>query len=105
MQTARVKLASTDIKKLDALALEIKGIAEKFGASVSGPIPLPTKKMKVVVRKSPSGAGTATFDRWEMRVHKRVVEVGMNERALRQIMRVEVPEEVNIEIELREKVS
>ena len=102
MQTARVKLSSVDIHKIDALALEIKDIANKFGASVAGPIPLPTKRMKVVTRKNPSGNGTAVFDRWEMRVHKRVVEVGMNERALRQIMRVEVPEEVNIEIELRE---
>ena len=102
MQTARVKLSSVDIHKIDALALEIKDIANKFGASVAGPIPLPTKRMKVVTRKNPSGNGTAVFDRWEMRVHKRVVEVGMNERALRQIMRVEVPDEVNIEIELRE---
>lgn len=102
MQTARVKLTSTNFQELERLAHEIKEIALKFGANVSGPVPLPTKKMKLVVRKAVSGQGTSTFDRWEMRVHKRVVDVGMNERALRHIMRVEVPDDVNIEIELRE---
>ncbi|MCK4555648.1 MAG: 30S ribosomal protein S10, partial [Candidatus Aenigmarchaeota archaeon] len=46
--------------------------------------------------------GTETYEKWELHVHKRVVDVGMNERALRQIMRVDVPDSVNIEIELKE---
>ena len=102
MQTARVKISSTDFKELEELAKQIKEIAVKFGASVAGPIPLPTKKLKVTTRKSPSGSGTATFEKWEMRVHKRVIDIGMNERALRHIMRIEVPDSINIEIELRE---
>ncbi|MBU4245589.1 MAG: 30S ribosomal protein S10 [Nanoarchaeota archaeon] len=102
MQIARIRVASTDYKKLEELVHSIKDTAQKFGASVTGPMPLPTKKLKIVTRKSPSGSGAATFERWEMRVHKRVIDVGINERALRQIMRVEVPEGVNIEIELKE---
>ena len=102
MQVARIKVASTDYKKLEALVHDIKDTAQKFGASVTGPVPLPTKKLKITTRKSPSGSGTATFERWEMRVHKRVLDIGVNERALRHIMRVEVPEGVNIEIELKD---
>ena len=102
MQTARIKISSTDYKELEELAKEIKEIAIKFGASVSGPIPLPTKKLKITTRKAVSGDGTETVEKWEMRVHKRVVDIGMNERALRQIMRIEVPDTINIEIELRE---
>ena len=102
MQIARVKLSSTDYKKLEKVAQEIKEIAERFGTSVSGPIPLPTKKLKVTTRKAPSGDGTETYEKWEMRIHKRILDIGMNERALRQIMRVEVPDGVNIEIELKD---
>ena|SRR3989338_3150968 len=102
MQKARVKLISTDRQKLDALAKEIVETSRKYNAEVSGPIPLPTKIMKVTVRKSPSGEGSASFDRWEMRVHKRVIDVGQSERALRQIMRVHIPEGVNIEVSLIE---
>lgn len=100
MQKARVRLTSTDMQKLDGIAREIVDIGKKFHADVAGPIPLPTKKMKITVRKSPDGEGSATFERWEMRVHKRIIDIGQNERALRQIMRIHVPDGVNIEVEL-----
>ena len=51
-------------------------------------------------RKSPCGDGTATWERYEMRVHKRLIDVGLDERTLRLIMRVPIPEGLNIEIEM-----
>ncbi len=106
MQIARIKLSGADPKQLDDICRQIKEIAEKSGTSVSGPIPLPTKKLKVTTLKTPCGDGTghgnATWDKWEMRIHKRVVDVGANERALRQIMRVQIPENVQIEIDLKD---
>ena len=68
---------------------------------MSGPIPLPTKKLRVPVRKGPSGEGSGTYDRWEMRIHKRLIYLDSDERALRQLMRIQVPDGVNIEIILR----
>lgn len=100
MQKARVKLASTDINKINSTCDYIKGIVEKTGVDMSGPVPLPTKKLKVTTRKSPCGDGTATWDRYEMRVHKRLIDLGVDERALRLIMRVPIPEGLNIEIEM-----
>ncbi len=103
MQVARVKLSSMDHKKLDEVANQIKEIAEKFGASVSGPIPLPTKILRITTRKAVSGRGAETYEKWQMRIHKRVLDIGLNERALRHIMRIEVPDGVHIEIELKER--
>ena len=103
MQIARVKLSSPSHEKVDEVARQIKEIAEKFGAAVSGPIPLPTKRLKIVTRKSPCGRGSETYERWEMRIHKRVLDITVNDRALRHIMRVEVPDGVHVEIELKEK--
>ncbi len=105
-QKARIKLSSTDTGKLDTICKELKGITEKFGVVMKGPIPLPTKHLKVTTMKTPCGDGTghgnATWDRWEMRVHKRVVDVSADERTLRQIMRVQVPDGVQISIELKD---
>jgi small subunit ribosomal protein S10 len=105
-QRARIKLTGTDHKILDDICKQIKVIGEKYGVSISGPIPLPTKKLKVPVMKTPCGSGTghgnATWDKWEMRIHKRVMEVGADQRTLRQIMRIEIPENVSIQIELKE---
>ena len=64
---------------------------------MSGPIPLPTKKLMVPCRKSPDGEGTETWERWEMRVHKRLIYLDADDRALRQLMRIQVPDGVNIE--------
>ena len=102
MQKARIKLASTDINKINQVCNSIIDIVEKTGVEVKGPIPLPTKKMKVTSRKSPCGNGKASWDRYEMRVHKRLIDLGMDERALRLVMRVPIPEGMNIEIEMVE---
>ncbi|MBT3582701.1 30S ribosomal protein S10 [archaeon] len=100
MQKARIKLACTDIDKINQVSNSIKEIAEKTGVDMRGPIPLPTKKLKLATRKSPDGEGTETWERYEMRVHKRLIDLGIDERALRLVMRVPIPDGLNIEIEM-----
>ena len=100
MQKARIKIASTEIDKVNQTCQYITDIAEKTGVDIRGPIPLPTKKLKLTTRKSPDGEGKASWERYEMRVHKRIIDMGTNERALRLIMRVPIPEGLNIEIEM-----
>ncbi len=106
MQKARIKLMSADTKKLDEVCKELKTITDRFGVAVRGPVPLPTKKLKVVTMKTPCGDGTghgnATWDRWEMRIHKRIIDVSADERTLRQIMRITIPDGVSIGIQLRD---
>ena len=102
MQKARIKLASIDISKINQVCSAINDITTKTGVDMRGPIPLPTKKLKVTTRKGPDGGGCATWERYEMRVHKRVIDLGLDERALRLVMRVPIPEGLNIEIEMIE---
>jgi len=100
MPAARVKLSSASIEHLNNICEAIKDIAGKSSVVIRGPIPLPTKRLKITTRKSPCGEGTATFDHFEMRIHKRVIDLPMDERVLHSIMRVPIPREVNIEIEM-----
>ena len=103
MQKARIKLASADIDKINKTCEHINQIAEKTGVTVRGPIPLPTKRLKVATRRTPCGEGYATWERFEMRIHKRLIDLAVDERALRLVMRVPVPEGLNIEIEILER--
>ena len=80
MQKARINLASAEIGKLNQICNSIKEIAEKTGVNISGPIPLPTKRLKVATRKSPDGEGKASWERYEMRIHKRLIDIGVDER-------------------------
>ena len=99
-QRARIKLASIDIDKVNEICTSIKDIADQTGVELRGPIPLPTKKLKVTTRKSPCGEGKASWERYEMRIHKRLIDISADERTLRLVMRVPIPEGLNIEIEM-----
>ncbi len=100
VQRAKISLTSNHPKRVDSVCDQIRGISERTGVGMAGPIPLPTKRLMVPVRKGPDGGGTETWDHWEMRVHKRLIFLDSDERALRQLMRINVPDGVNIEIVL-----
>jgi len=100
MSKVRINLQSVDIDKLNEVIDRIKEIATASGITISGPIPLPTKRLKVTTRKSPCGDGSASFDRFEMRIHKRVVDVQANDKVLHNIMRISIPRTVKIKIEM-----
>ncbi len=102
MPKVRIKLNSTDIQMLNDICNSIKDIAKKSGIPLSGPVPLPTKKLKITTRKSPCGDGTATFDRFEMRIHKRLIDLPANEKVLHHIMKMRIPKSVNIKIEMKD---
>jgi len=100
MPKVRIKLKSIKIEGLNKICDQIKEIASKAGIPISGPIPLPTKKMKITTRKSPCGDGTATFDNYEMRMHSRVIDLPADDRVLHAIMRLYVPRNITIKIEM-----
>jgi small subunit ribosomal protein S10 len=100
VQKARIHLTSTDKDSLEGVCTELKGIAEKAGVKIAGPIPLPTKHLVVPTRKSPCGEGSHTWDHFELRVHKRLIDIDANERVMRRVMRIKVPDNVYIEITL-----
>ena len=100
VQKARIRLTSTDKESLDTVCRELKDIAVKGGVKAVGPIPLPTKRLVVPTRKSPCGEGTSTWDHYEMRIYKRLLDVDANERVMRRIMRIRVPDNVYIEMTL-----
>ena len=106
MQMARIKLSGRDFKQLDEVCQEIIGIAKKLGVDWKGPVPLPTKKLKVVTMKTPCGDGTGhgntTYDRWEMRIHKRFIDMQADDRALRQVLRVQIPQNIHVSIKVQE---
>jgi small subunit ribosomal protein S10 len=69
-QAARIKLTSTNLTTLEGVCNEIKG------------------------------QGTNTYDKYEMRIHRRVIDVGADDRAIRQLMRLKIPDDVYIEVSL-----
>ncbi len=100
-QKAEIRLWSTNVESLNFVVSQIKRIAEKAGIRMRGPIPLPTKRLIVPTLKLPHGEGSKKWEKWELRIHKRLIILDADERVMRQIMRVRVPEDVYIEIRIR----
>ena len=101
VQRAEIRLWSTNIDNLNFVVEQIRNIVKKTGVRMRGPIPLPTKRLIVPTLRLPHGEGSKKWDKWELRIHKRLIIVDADERVMRQIMRVRVPEDVYIEIRLR----
>lgn len=101
MAMARIKLSSPNIELLNKISNTVIDMAQKTGIKHSGIIPLPTRKMVVPVRKSPCGGGTETYEKWQMRVHKRIIDINSDERLLKRLMHLELPDDIYIEIEMK----
>ncbi len=100
-QSARIKLTSTNLLDLDSVCNEIMGISKKTGVKIKGPTPLPVKRLNMVTRKSPCGQGTNTYEKWQMRMHRRIIDLAADDKAIRQLMRLRIPENVYIELILK----
>merc|ERR1712150_404894 len=70
------------------------------GLKVRGPVRLPTKTLRITTRKSPCGEGTNTYDRFEMRIHKRLIDIHSPAEAVRQITAVNIESGVDVEVEV-----
>ncbi|KUO85326.1 30S ribosomal protein S10 [Thermoproteus sp. CP80] len=96
----RIRLYGTSYSDLESVAREIVDIAKKMGVGVRGPVPLPTKRLMVTTRKAPSGEGYHTFEHWELRIHKRLIDIEANDKVIRRLMTIKVPDTVKIELQL-----
>ena len=96
----RIRLWSKNLDHIQEVSSQIVQIAKRAGVRVRGPVPLPTKRLVVPVLRPPHGEGTKVYEKWELRIYKRLIDIDADERIMKQIMRVKVPEDVRIEIEL-----
>ncbi|MEM0439458.1 MAG: 30S ribosomal protein S10 [Sulfolobales archaeon] len=96
----RIRIWGASSSNVDYVAGQIVEIAKKAGVEVRGPVPLPVKRLVVPLLRLPHGEGTKVYEKWEMRIHKRLVDIAADERVMRQIMRIRVPQDVYIEAEM-----
>mgnify|MGYP000486498772 CR=1 FL=1 len=99
-QRIRIRLKAFDHKILDKSAQQIVETAERTGATVAGPVPLPTRIERFTVIRSPF-IDKNSREQFEIRTHKRLIDVlDPTPRTVDQLMRLNVPAGVDIEIKL-----
>ena len=96
----RIKLRAYDHKIIDNSARQIIDIANRFGAEVLGPVPLPTEILKYTVNRS-SFVHKNAREQFEMRVHKRVIDIlNPNQEIIESLRDLNLPSGVDITIKI-----
>ncbi|WP_038104817.1 30S ribosomal protein S10 [Tropheryma whipplei] len=99
-QKIRIRLKSYSHEIIDVSAKKIVDTVTRAGATIVGPVPLPTKKSVVCVIRSPHRHKDSR-EHFEMRTHKRLINVvDLAPRAVDALMRLDLSSEVNVEIKL-----
>ena len=98
IQRIRMTLKGRETAALEAACSEIVKRTKNQGYSVKGPVRIPTKTLRVTVRKSPCGEGTNTWDRYEMRIHKRVIDIYCPSSAIKQITTFKIESSVDVDL-------
>jgi len=94
----RITLTSRNVRALEKVCADlIKGAKDKELA-VRGPVRMPTKVLRITTRKSPCGNGTNTFDRFELRVHKRLIDLHSPADVVKQITSISIEPGVDVEV-------
>lgn len=100
-QNIRIRLKAFDHKTLDESTQEIVNTAKRTGATVKGPIPLPTSIDKVTLLTSPHVNKDAR-DQREIRTHKRLLDIiEPNEKTVESLMKLDMSAGVDVQISLK----
>ena len=96
----RIKLRAYDHKIIDNSAHQIIDIANRYGAEVVGPVPLPTEILKYTVNRS-SFVHKNAREQFEMRVHKRVIDIlNPNQEIIEALRELNLPSGVDITVKI-----
>jgi small subunit ribosomal protein S10 len=99
-QRIRIRLKAYDHRVLDESAKRIVETAERAGATVVGPVPLPTKIERFTVRRS-TFIDKDSHEHFEVRTHKRLIDIiEPDNKTIDSLMRLNLPAGVDIEIKL-----
>ncbi len=102
-QKIRIRLKAFDHRILDQSAVQIVEAAERTGAAVAGPVPLPTAIEKFCVIRSPhiDNIDKDSREQFEIRTHKRLIDIlEPTSKTVDALMRLQLPSGVDIEIKL-----
>lgn len=94
----RITLTSTKVKQLENVSNNIVRNAEQHKLVKKGPVRLPTKVLKISTRKTPNGEGSKTWDTYEMRIHKRYIDLEAPVPIVKRITQITIEPGVDVEV-------
>ncbi|MCL4123306.1 UNVERIFIED_CONTAM: hypothetical protein GTU68_012604, partial [Idotea baltica] len=97
-----ISLPKYNIGPLLTVCTELVRGAKDKQLKVKGPVRMPTKVLRITTRKTPCGEGSKTWDRFQMRIHKRVIDLHSPSEIVRQITSISIEPDVDVEVTIAE---
>ncbi|KAL5525970.1 RPS20 [Sanghuangporus baumii] len=94
----RITLTSSNVKNLEKFSHDLINRAKDKQLRVKGPVRLPTKNLKITTRKSPCGEGSKTWDTFELKIHKRLIDLHASSEVVKQITTISLEPGVEVEV-------
>jgi len=98
----RITLTSRNVKNVERVCAELIKGAQKKKLKYHGPVRMPTKTLRLTTRKTPCGEGSKTWDRYQMRIHKRLIDLHSPSEVVRQITSINIDPDVEVEVTIAE---
>jgi small subunit ribosomal protein S20e len=95
----RITLTSRNVKNLEKVCAELKQKALDKKLKVAGPVRMPTKHLRITTR---SGEGTNTWDRFEMRIHKRLIDFHAPSEVVKAITSIQIEPGVEVDVTIND---
>ena len=99
----RITLTSRNVANLEKVCADLKKGATDKKLHVAGPVRMPTKKLSITTRKAPSGEGTNTWDRFEMRIHKRLIDLHAPSDVVKQVTSIPIEPGVTADVTINDR--
>ncbi|EEA06163.1 40s ribosomal protein S20, putative [Cryptosporidium muris RN66] len=94
----RITLSSKNLKSIERVCSDLIQNAKQKDLRVTGPVRMPVKTLRITTRKSPCGEGSKTWDRYELRIYKRVIDLYSSSDVVRQITSINIDPGVEVEV-------
>ncbi|XP_005418445.1 40S ribosomal protein S20 [Geospiza fortis] len=94
----RITLTSRNVKSLEKVCADLIRGAKEKNLKVKGPVRMPTKTLRITTRKTPCGEGSKTWDRFQMRIHKRLIDLHSPSEIVKQITSISIEPGVEVEV-------
>jgi small subunit ribosomal protein S20e len=99
----RITLSSRSVAKLESVCDQLIKRASAQQLRFNGPTRMPTKVLRITTRKSPCGEGSKTWDHFQMKIHKRIVDLYSPSEVVKQITSISLEPGVEVEVTIADQ--
>lgn len=98
VQRFRITISCTKLASIEQVTNEIIRNAKDQAIKVQGPVRMPNKNLKITCRRTPCGNGSKTWDKFEMRIFKRYIDLDCINEQVKQVTAIKLPSGVDVNV-------